>query len=205
MGAIMGALPAVGAALPGIIAGLAGMKKENHEGRREREAEAYRAERPTAPIPYVVSAAQNSVAPPAPAPGNPLASPKTAIDAATRELTPQGGVRDVEALKTERRGLGALQTPRGLTLPQGMTPLQTRSYIASQGTYGQNPAYKSPETVDYLRKLGLQGLMGDTGDVTGSLMPVEGQYFNRLVGKHPSDALDYLFGLGEYNTRQRQR
>jgi hypothetical protein len=94
-------------------------------------------------------------------------------------------------------GGGGVSRPAGLEMPMGMTPEQERTYIASQGTYGQNPTFKSNDTVDYLRRLGLMGMMNDQGEASG-LTPVEGQYFNKITGKYPNDPLDFLFGLGEY-------
>jgi len=147
-----------------------------------------------------VSAPQSGTTAAPMAPGTPLASPQSALSAATQGLGPTGGTRNVSDLQAERTAMlsgGGVSRPAGLEMPMGMTPEQERTYIASQGTYGQNPTFKSNDTIDYLRRLGLQGMLNDKGEASG-LTPVEGQYFNRITGKYPNDPLDFLFGLGEY-------
>jgi hypothetical protein len=134
---------------------------------------------------------------PAPmAPGTPIESPQEAIDAATKSLVPAGGVRNVSDLISERQR--AIPVPEMLGLPYGMTPEQERTYIATRATSGQEGIYRSPEALEYMKSLGLRGVLDEQGSTVGEVFPVERQMLHRLTGKYPTDALDYLFSLGEY-------
>ena len=79
-----------------------------------------------------------------------------------------------------------------------MSPLQRRSYIATQGISGEQGLYRSKEAKDYYSNLLARTLIGPTGELGdyNQLLPIEMQYLQALGIPGWNDTKGLLGGLG---------
>jgi len=73
---------------------------------------------------------------------------------------------------------------------QGMSPLQIRSFIATQGSQGLDSAYRDMATLDYYRKL-LKSTVGNYAQI----LPVEHRYLQDVYGFQYQPTLQDLYRI----------
>jgi hypothetical protein len=90
------------------------------------------------------------------------------------------------------------QAPGWMRFDNIMSPLQRRSYIATQGISGEQGLYRSQEAKDYYSNLLARTLIGPTGQLGdyNQLLPIEMQYLQALGIPGWKDTAGLLGGLG---------
>jgi hypothetical protein len=90
------------------------------------------------------------------------------------------------------------QAPGWMRFDNVMSPLQRRSYIATQGISGEQGLYRSKEAKDYYSNLLARTLIGPTGQLGdfNQLLPIEMQYLQALGIPGWKDTAGLLGGLG---------
>lgn len=90
------------------------------------------------------------------------------------------------------------QAPGWMRFDNIMSPLQRRSYIATQGISGEQGLYRSQEAKDYYSNLLARTLISPTGQLGdfNQLLPIEMQYLQALGIPGWKDTAGLLGGLG---------
>jgi hypothetical protein len=90
------------------------------------------------------------------------------------------------------------QAPGWMRFDNVMSPLQRRSYIATQGISGEQGLYRSQEAKDYYGNLLARTLISPTGQLGdyNQLLPIEMQYLQALGIPGWKDTAGLLGGLG---------
>lgn len=84
-----------------------------------------------------------------------------------------------------QRGIDPLPTPAGLSFGSGVSDVQKRSQLATQGVAGDSGIYRTPEVKSFYKDLAIRSLTDEGGSAIADPLPIERQFARDVFGAEP--------------------
>jgi hypothetical protein len=84
-----------------------------------------------------------------------------------------------------QRGIDPLPTPSGVSFGSGVSDVQKRSQLATQGVAGDSGIYRTPEVKSFYKDLAIRSLTDQGGNAIADPLPIERQFARDVFGAEP--------------------